>query len=516
MTATKTSAPASTAPVQVGKGKEKANTNGFANLLSESIAKDGKGVKVSPALIKGAEGVPKQVLGEFTKGLGKLDLSHLGEVAEEEVDPKKGAIKLGDLLADLSHRSSAPVGSEVINLKTVLGSKNDDPNLISKDLLALVPKKDQAKVTKSLIEGAKQVLQAQLENRIPKNRVPKTLKGLLETAIRFNMVVSDIKLETLPQNKVTTKLMEALETKAKTDPKLAQMLRPPVAKHSSETIANGHIRKGHKLDKEASPLEQMLKGKEEDTPTAAKDITNAKVADLPVAAKAKSLERTKDKDKSKADTKVSELKADAKQSQAELLKTVAPVAQNSTLAQKNSPLEKLLTVEAEQESETVANKSSSESTTSTNNTQAKGDIAPVKADSLQVKMAEARQLVSQLSADVKEAMETYKPPFTKLSMKLTPERLGEIDVMMVQRGNNVHINLTSNGGALGILQQNSADLKEALSSAGLSDATMNFSSNGENRNQEQQQKHSTSEQYAEMAKLMEDLDELEIIVPKYV
>jgi len=38
-------------------------------------------------------------------------------------------------------------------------------------------------------------------------------------------------------------------------------------------------------------------------------------------------------------------------------------------------------------------------------------------------MAEARQLASQLGADIKETMENHRPAFTKLSMKLNHERL---------------------------------------------------------------------------------------------
>ncbi|MDH5465087.1 MAG: flagellar hook-length control protein FliK, partial [Thiovulaceae bacterium] len=107
----------------------------------------------------------------------------------------------------------------------------------------------------------------------------------------------------------------------------------------------------------------------------------------------------------------------------------------------------------------------------------------------------------------------YKPPFTKLTMKLKPEKLGEIDVTMVQRGNNVHINLSSNSQALAMLQQQSGDLKMALTELGFGEASMKFTQGDQSR--QQQQQHSTNERYQEMAKLDDNIEMLELIVPKY-
>jgi hypothetical protein len=280
------------APVQIGKGKEEVSTNGFANLLADTISKSSKGIKAAVAKpqldipmldipteskkskapligedtkskrpIIGESGKSRSLLiGEHEKGkglLGELDLSHLGELETEDADGKKGAVKLADILAELSHKSEAPVGSEVINLKTVLSSKNDDPDLINKDLLGLVAPKDRKKVMRSLITGAKQLLTDQLEARIPKNRVPKTLKGLLETAIRFNMVVTDVKLENLPESKVTKELLQLLDTKAKKERPLP-VLGAKVALGDKQV----QVDDVKSVIAEKSPLEKMLKAQE--------------------------------------------------------------------------------------------------------------------------------------------------------------------------------------------------------------------------------------------------------------
>lgn len=51
-----------------------------------------------------------------------------------------------------------------------------------------------------------------------------------------------------------------------------------------------------------------------------------------------------------------------------------------------------------------------------------------------------KETLQHFSQDLKAAMEQYKAPITKLSITLNPHNLGEVEVTLVQRGNNLHIN----------------------------------------------------------------------------
>ncbi len=556
-------------PVQIGKTEEKGNTKGFANLLADTIQNaqtkgTQKGVGASslmdlgtavstpaqdPKAIKSAA---NQGAANHAKGVkAPIDLTQLGEI--EEDTKKEGPIKLGDLLAELSHESTAPKGSEIINLKTVLGAKNDDPDLINKDLISLVPKKDQPAVTEALINGAKEMLKSQLEARIPNNRVPKTLKGLVEMAVRFNMEVSDVKLENIPESKVSQELLAALDKKKSQMPLPTlgtQVVMEALDEDIKQSAALKNLIKKEGAESTKSPLEKILASQQnksdaavqkksdelvkksglesaqeivkEQGEVAAKEkspVATATAASTTKMTPSTSKEREKESKIEKSDAKSSAKELASKAELPSQVKSGENVTQSQTQTQgKGSPLEQIL---AEKEGQEAKGETLSEGKNSVENTHtasAKSDVVQKAETNLGAKMAEARQLVSQLSSDIKEAMENYKPPFTKISMKLNPERLGEIDVVMVQRGNNVHINLSSNSQALGLLQQNSSDLKAALSNAGLGDSTMNFSSNGQDRNPDQQQQrhHSTQEKYAEMAKFADDIDLLEIVVPRYV
>ncbi|MGI7959886.1 flagellar hook-length control protein FliK, partial [Campylobacter coli] len=58
-----------------------------------------------------------------------------------------------------------------------------------------------------------------------------------------------------------------------------------------------------------------------------------------------------------------------------------------------------------------------------------------------------KETLQHFSQDLKAAMEQYKAPITKLSITLNPHNLGEVEVTLVQRGNNLHINFNSNTNA---------------------------------------------------------------------
>jgi flagellar hook-length control protein FliK len=144
-----------------------------------------------------------------------------------------------------------------------------------------------------------------------------------------------------------------------------------------------------------------------------------------------------------------------------------------------------------------------------------------KADSLEVKSKEAVQSMRHFAIDLKEAAESYKPPFTRVTMKLNPERLGEVEVTLVQRGNNVHVNIQSNNASsVAFLAHNATELKAQLAGQGITNATMNFMSGGENQqqnpqNQQQQNRFQSYKSLSELESNDEQLSALEIILPHY-
>ena len=153
-------------------------------------------------------------------------------------------------------------------------------------------------------------------------------------------------------------------------------------------------------------------------------------------------------------------------------------------------------------------------------------ITPHKVDSFEVKLNEAKQMIKYLSQDVKTAIEDYKSPFTRVKIQLNPQRLGEIDLTVVQRGKNLHINLSSNSTAINTLSMNATELKAQLNNSGVNNASLNFNNSGSQGNDAQNtagQQHQHKQQaekeygYLQQEEASEELlSSLEIIVPRYI
>ncbi|TKX30427.1 flagellar hook-length control protein FliK [Campylobacter aviculae] len=89
-----------------------------------------------------------------------------------------------------------------------------------------------------------------------------------------------------------------------------------------------------------------------------------------------------------------------------------------------------------------------------------------------------KETLQYFSADLKEAVEQYKAPITKLSITLNPNNLGEVEVTLVQRGSNLHINFNSNTNAMNLFIQHQSEFKNSLVNMGFTGLEMNFSDQG--------------------------------------
>lgn len=147
------------------------------------------------------------------------------------------------------------------------------------------------------------------------------------------------------------------------------------------------------------------------------------------------------------------------------------------------------------------------------------EIKPqIKTDTLASKqLSPTKDTFHNFAADFKEKLENYKPPFMRVQMALNPKGLGEVDVVIVNRGNNLHVNISSNTNTMSVFTQNQAEFKNSLVNMGFTNLDMNFSDQKENK--EQQNNSKTSKEFDENFEdenLEEETTSLELIVPQYV
>lgn len=128
-----------------------------------------------------------------------------------------------------------------------------------------------------------------------------------------------------------------------------------------------------------------------------------------------------------------------------------------------------------------------------------------------------KETLQYFSQDLKEAVDQYKAPITKLSITLNPNNLGEVEVTLMQRGNNLHINFNSNANAMNLFIQNQAEFKNSLVNMGFTGLEMNFSDQGKREQNQNQGKNRSGYGFKDAldGKNESEKVNLELVLAKY-
>ncbi|PAF52079.1 flagellar hook-length control protein FliK [Helicobacter sp. 13S00477-4] len=134
----------------------------------------------------------------------------------------------------------------------------------------------------------------------------------------------------------------------------------------------------------------------------------------------------------------------------------------------------------------------------------------------------AKETIKNFVQNFKEEIKNYKPPMTKISLELHPEKLGKLELTIKQVGKNLQVNVISNNQAMALFVQNQTELRQNLAMIGFNGVDLNFSSSQENpqkNNQDssnQKRNKNSLKQYEEIKNIPQiPYDTMEIILPKY-
>ncbi len=431
------------------------------------------------------------------------------------IDPKNSSSKNGALRSELQMLLS--------------GSEKKDSALLSGEMLTTLS----ADQMRTLINRAKDYLKNEITAKNPEYQtdpkmLPKTLGGLVKLAEKLGLE---------PQSITFSNLIIDSEEK---HPIASELLTKPlfdakaIATTQSETVPDESPMKA--ITQLISELKAKEQKKGEIISSATTETTSEEKADTqPLQTLLQNLEKQELKSAKKLSASHETQETHPSK---ELFEN--PTTQETQTGLTNTiektALKKTSSAESEHKTDMLiallhgTNESKESSTETSGSTKTEGisekAAHALKADSLEVKTKEAQQSMRHFAADLKEAVQEYKPPFTRLSMKLNPEKLGEVEVTLVQRGNNVHVNIQSNNAnSVAFLAHNATELKTQLAAQGIQNATMNFMSGQEGQNQPQsgQQQQNPNQQhrlriyesFEELTQNEEQLSALEIIIPHY-
>lgn len=445
---------------------------------------------------------------DFSKLLQSISSAHKAD----KKTLKEGALDLQ--LDDAKHATDTKESSKKSELLSLL--KNDNAQdtkgfIVNPELSTMMD----AKSLKNAIKDAKDYLKDQIKNSLAYKQgeikeLPKTTKGLVALAKKIGIDVEKITIETV---QAKSKKDIKLDDESKIKNIFTKETQKPETKNTTPEVV--------------SPLQKQADTQQ---PSENTDIKKAPLFKL---------------SQNVASSHTTAELVDKKQMKNEKTTTKTDSALRALLHGEKSIGTPSSTLETKTESKHKTHSSvlsqllHGDSSDSKNiNIQTPSDAQAVKSvfshgehsihtkdvdQDLGVKINEAKQMVKYLAHDIKQAIEDYKPPFTRIKVKLNPAKFGEVDLTVIQRGKNVHVNISSNSAAINTLAQNANDLKLQLNQNGMNNASLNFNSSSDNQGQQQQQSGHHKEnakkayEYFDNDEANEEiLSSLEIVVPRYI
>ena len=308
--------------------------------------------------------------------------------------------------------------------------KIPEKEFVSEKLIQLVPQKNQDNFSKEIINNAKNYLEQQLVKLEMQKSEKSTLGSLIKLADKHNIDVQELTLKDIAPKENIQKMVENIFS-----PKIIP-INIKQAQSGQIMISREKNSSSEKISKPSThttPLAQLLTLSEQSIET-----TIIKTTQTPEQIINKNVNSTE------AEIIDEDLNSTTKHSRLE----------NSELSLKEG--------------------AKVETRTSTQET--------------------VKSMLGHFSNSLKEAVKDYRPPFQRLHMKLNPKKLGSVDVTIIQRGQQLHINVSANQAALNIMNSQATELRTQLNSAGFSDASMEFNQQQDGNKEQQQQEQRQQQQ----------------------
>lgn len=113
-------------------------------------------------------------------------------------------------------------------------------------------------------------------------------------------------------------------------------------------------------------------------------------------------------------------------------------------------------------------KETNSSTQSTQNTQASDKTSENKSIA-------PKETIKHFTQQLKQEIQEYKPPMSRISMDLFPKELGKVEVIIQKVGKNLKVSVISHNNSLQTFLDNQQDLKNSLNALGFEGVDLSFS-----------------------------------------
>ncbi|GAA7695202.1 flagellar hook-length control protein FliK [Helicobacter pylori] len=110
------------------------------------------------------------------------------------------------------------------------------------------------------------------------------------------------------------------------------------------------------------------------------------------------------------------------------------------------------------------------------------------------KSAAPKETIKHFTQQLKQEIQEYKPPMSRISMDLFPKELGKVEVVIQKVGKNLKVSVISHNNSLQTFLDNQQDLKNSLNALGFEGVDLSFSQDSSKEQPKEQLRESFKEQ----------------------
>ncbi|GAA9803830.1 flagellar hook-length control protein FliK [Helicobacter pylori] len=438
------------------KNAPKNASKDFSKILNQKISKDKTALKENPNALKAT---PKDAK-EDTKELEKTPTPHHQHAQ------------------NLAKDQQAPTLKDLLNHKKTTASHEAQHETHEHETNPKTPNETLNKNEKKPNEAASNAHQTNLTNKNPitptnhannaiKNpttqthnaKESKTLKDIQTLSQKHDLNASNIQAATTPENKTPLNASDQFALKT-----TQTSINHTLAKNDAKNTAN------------LSSVLQSLEKKESHNKERATPPSNEKkTPPLREALQMNAIKRDKTLSKKKPEKTPTKTQTTAQAVTPENapkipLKTpplMPLIGANPPNDNAPTPLEKEEKAKEVSENKEKT-KESTNSAQSAQNTQASDKTSENKS-------AAPKETIKHFTQQLKQEIQEYKPPMSRISMDLFPKELGKVEVTIQKVGKNLKVSVISHNNSLQTFLDNQQDLKNSLNALGFEGVDLSFS-----------------------------------------
>ncbi|MCQ2980783.1 flagellar hook-length control protein FliK [Helicobacter pylori] len=464
------------------KNAPKSASKDFSKILNQKISKDKTASKENPNALKATPKNSKESAKEDAKTLKTPTLPH-------------------QHAQNLAKDQQAPTLKDWLNHKKITAShETQHETHEANETNPKTPNETLNKNEKKPNEALSNAHQTSLPNKNPitptnhannaiKNpttpthnaKDPKTLKDIQTLSQKHDLNASNIQATTTPENKTPLNASDQLALKTTQTP-----TNHTLAKNDAKNTAN------------LSSVLQSLEKKEAPNKERANPQNNEKkTPPLKEALQMNAIKR--DKTLSKKKPEKTPIHAKTQTTAPSIAPENAPKIPLKTpplmpLIGANPPPNNNAPTPLETEETTKEASENKEKTKESSNSAQNAQNTQASDKTSENKSIAPKETIKHFTQQLKQEIQEYKPPMSKISMDLFPKELGKVEVIIQKVGKNLKVSVISHNNSLQTFLDNQQDLKNSLNALGFEGVDLSFSQDSSKEQPKEQLRESFKEQ----------------------